>query len=906
MSSSPIILSEPPLLPNTVKLLFTTHPPALLDLYDPPPLPVTLQHDIEVPEFRLLEQHELPPVADPALMAMASKYDSSDAYYTKKHQPGEALERKGRKQERDRLVQERIRLRRDVEALRSEVASSAYYANASPVKGGHRLYAPTPVASERVKEAERLKRKQLQDSEDMLRKYDQLLEPREPYGGGGPANGSASSKKGAAARTFTSGGKGMLHSLLMCLKWSSLSRPGHADPPHPPPSLTLLRTGPSAQSPFLHSAAPGIPPAPRGISPHDFLDTPRAQSPMQGVSAGSAAVAYRNIGTTSASGPPSRSGSPGTSMPTFGAIANGNGTAPLSNGRTARANGSKILIAPKRADPLAPASSGAAQSDLLGRRSRATKGIPMQALQFNLPQPSYDQGFGYQQHPLSIVSGAPSSSSPAAQTKKRRRRRAKGHSSEDDDGRQEAIAAMEASKEFLDDEQMRLDLLHDPYGARLSAPQTAPVLSRNRTPLTDDGDTDASYTERPRPQRRKRAPREAAAIADIASLKGKGKAKPEYWEYTGPPTIVDSFFRIQQPGSNGERSPSITGGSQPPLSPERRTTRAAYAWGSKVPERAFNVQRDFSIDRILQEMSAPPAPLADQPPMLGPAVPALAPLPTPQLILPHPYASLSGLSAFAERPMSAHALSPAPQSTTLGRRRLPRASSSRASTPASTSAATLSFTLNPPVQAPVQYRPPRTFRSKPDSPNGAQVSPKEATAKQTIVIAASAAFDSDGELSSVSSETSDNELDAQDSDTKWRTDRATRHLEAEDKILPRELLAVIAKSKARPANKGGNSLFPPGPMEGKRRNRSPSATPEPSGPIYTTIGGIKTRRRVQLSEYPPNELAGVHDIEMAGLRRSYVAVSRKKEETLGKLYMERPYGEWQIHMMESNVRGATW
>ena len=111
-------------------------------------------------------------------------------------------------------MQERIRLRKDVEALRSEVASSAFYANASPVKGGHRLYAPTPVVSDRVKEADRLKRKQLQDSEDMLRKYDQLLEPREPYGGGGPANGGASGKKGAGARTFTLGGKGALHLAL--------------------------------------------------------------------------------------------------------------------------------------------------------------------------------------------------------------------------------------------------------------------------------------------------------------------------------------------------------------------------------------------------------------------------------------------------------------------------------------------------------------------------------------------------------------------------------------------------------------------------------------------------------------------------------------------------------------------
>lgn len=177
--------------------------------------------------------------------------DFSDEYYLKRHLQGGALERKGRKQERDRLIIERNRIKHQIEQLRLEVASVSFYANASPIKGSsssssssaaaaaaatsaatgsagtaaatvggeHRQQnsrQSTPVVvSERLKESERNKRRQLQEAEDTLRRYDELLQPREPYIPFGEGNlkmngqrvGSAP-PNATAPRTWLTGGKG--------------------------------------------------------------------------------------------------------------------------------------------------------------------------------------------------------------------------------------------------------------------------------------------------------------------------------------------------------------------------------------------------------------------------------------------------------------------------------------------------------------------------------------------------------------------------------------------------------------------------------------------------------------------------------------------------------------------------
>lgn len=162
--------------------------------------------------------------------------DFSDEYYLKRHAQGEALERKGRKQERDRLVIERNRLKHQVEQLKLEVASASFYANPSPVKPAPPSFVPnknshsssanasssistgaggssssrhsTPMVSERMRESERNKRRQLQEAEETLRRYDELLQPREPYVPFTAEGTNGTTSNVNAPRTWLTGGKG--------------------------------------------------------------------------------------------------------------------------------------------------------------------------------------------------------------------------------------------------------------------------------------------------------------------------------------------------------------------------------------------------------------------------------------------------------------------------------------------------------------------------------------------------------------------------------------------------------------------------------------------------------------------------------------------------------------------------
>lgn len=195
------------MLPNTVTLLFTTHPPALLTHVEPLTLPVTLQQSIEVPRFRMLTEADHAGTRGRVLSGQQT--DFSDAYYLKKHSSGETLEKKAKRQERDRLVLERNRLRKEVERLKSEIASAAFYAEASPVKG-----VPMSTLSALEKSGSG-KKKALHDAEETLRRYDELLEPRDTYRPGA-TNGSASNRGStgtSGSSSWTAGGKGQ--SLLL-------------------------------------------------------------------------------------------------------------------------------------------------------------------------------------------------------------------------------------------------------------------------------------------------------------------------------------------------------------------------------------------------------------------------------------------------------------------------------------------------------------------------------------------------------------------------------------------------------------------------------------------------------------------------------------------------------------------
>lgn len=194
-----------------------------MTLFESPELPISLQATIEVPECKMLTDSDLP--IGRLRLLPGQQSDFSDEYYQRKHLPGEVLERKSNKQERDRLVQERNRLRYQVENLKAEVASAAFYANASPIRGSSAAAGSAPSSSannnatgvtahaERIKETERIKRKQLQELMDTLRRYEELLEPREPCNTGSTTGTPASAvagAAGAAGRMWTTGGKGTM------------------------------------------------------------------------------------------------------------------------------------------------------------------------------------------------------------------------------------------------------------------------------------------------------------------------------------------------------------------------------------------------------------------------------------------------------------------------------------------------------------------------------------------------------------------------------------------------------------------------------------------------------------------------------------------------------------------------
>lgn len=195
------------LLPRTTGLLLTTDPPPLVTLFETPELPIGLQAMIEVPESRPIAYGELPRVK--TTLEPGQQRDFSDEYYARRHLAGETLEKRGRKQERDRLIQERNKLRNQYEHLKSELASAAYYASASPLKGVPKT--AVPINSEKLKETERLKKKQLQQTEDTLRRYEELLEPSRTYRACryfGHWREGDSVEWGSGAHYWTTGGKG--------------------------------------------------------------------------------------------------------------------------------------------------------------------------------------------------------------------------------------------------------------------------------------------------------------------------------------------------------------------------------------------------------------------------------------------------------------------------------------------------------------------------------------------------------------------------------------------------------------------------------------------------------------------------------------------------------------------------
>jgi len=446
---------------------------------------------------------------------------------------------------------------------------------------------------------------------------------------------------------------------------------------------------------------------------------------------------------------------------------------------------------------------------------------------------------------------------------RKRRRRRRGNTSEDDDGAKEALALMEASKEFLEEYSYG-----NGFGPHLGLPPNGHLPPGASTQSeADDGDTDNAAMTRSIHTRKHTTP-----------MTKEEKAK--YWDYRGPPTIKDSFFRTAAAAHAALQADSPTT-PVPPPSPSTpgfaipAGALTSFAFGHKLPTLAIDTQQEFSPIPALPEevisakgikvpQSAPPAitrgaiqKKPDKPPSL------------PKILIERAPAATGRTGALSAR--------------------LSRAPSTRQSTP-----------VPGPRQADKSRRPPRHFRPPPL--NLSNINGANTTLQRKAVLTATAAkvaedlFDSEGELSSVSSDLSDTEN--QDSDTRFRTERATRILEpGREEAIPAFL--------AMPSPGVTGSAKANGYFESRRGQASRTATPEPlTSSEIQIVNGMRVRKRIRLEEFPTNELEDLNDDEMPMLRRSYEQVGGRRVEALGPAYKEKPLGEWQIKMDESFIRGS--
>lgn len=189
-------------------------------------------------------------------------------------------------------------------------------------------------------------------------------------------------------------------------------------------------------------------------------------------------------------------------------------------------------------------------------------------------------------------------------------------------------------------------------------------------------------------------------------------------------------------------------------------------------------------------------------------------------------------------------------------------------------------------------RVPRVFRIKP-VPYKAFESKLYKRAALTGMAARNKAdnvFESEGELSSVSS---DSDGENEDSDAKFRQQRATRQLENADTTYPTFLNS--AQGSALPSSAAA--------LE-SAKTASLAGTPEPDSAIAYSYNGMKVRKRIRLDDFPTNELIEVDGDQMATLRDAYVHASGKYPERLGPGIKEQPLGEWQVPIAVSYIRDS--
>ncbi|KAK9900584.1 hypothetical protein P389DRAFT_192847 [Cystobasidium minutum MCA 4210] len=923
---------EMALLPPTTTLLFTTSPPSKLTLFKAPSLPIkSLQSLIEVPEFRMLQEGELPMGRLRIQPNSGQQVDFSDEYYLKKHSSGENLERKGRKQERDRLIIERNRIKHQVEQLRLEVASASFYANASPIKGissSSTYYPPsssknngngtasssntqnagntaatstsrqsTPAPfSERMRESERNKRKQLAEAEETLRRYDELLQPREPY-----VTYSANGNNAAASnapRTWLTGGK-------------------------------------------------GIPPAPEGISPSDFLNAPRG-SPLAslqqqvaqpqaagGRASGSAVVAQRRLAQAGSGSVPSSIASP----------AQGGGASPGSSGSPAggrvtrsRSSSPAVLAQPIAYSPIQPAQpvastssatntptrfvpilprplasgsqsqmpagdtratsvtsvtasgpssltlrirqgSSAAPSSYNADTANASDGALVNRRRTRALQPidvslSRDDNYtsqygsngslkrsaadaagvgGTAGYPPGTATWQPLGTGQIRPRKRRKRRRRKGESSEEDDGAREAELEMEASMEFIDtqpDEYSYINNIKSSYAAALDHTQ----------PLGTPDDPDDLYVDHGS------APPAASTSGRRASLPVTGRR-------------------------NGQARTAI---------------KDASSTKQIVPATATGTFRSSDMQSIFEDTTDYSDGLPAPPPVPLSALPSIR------------IDRASSASVSADEPA----------------RRPARAASSRASTPSGNT-----FKKQHLGRIPRQlfHRPDKPVealleRSKLLAPIGRTASPmpakssnlsREASPRPLSTIEKAAlTFESEGDLSSLPSETDDagEASEFHDSESRFKSERALWRLETADTVAPAfvgskgashgaaDLATSVMPDDVDEATAGdqlATMLDPNAPRKRARGTRGAGASStQQAGAVesHVTVGGLKTRKRPHLDDYPVNDLNEITEADMFTLRESYQQVAARKKDMMGTKFLEMPVGDWQVYTPESDIR----
>lgn len=479
--------------------------------------------------------------------------------------------------------------------------------------------------------------------------------------------------------------------------------------------------------------------------------------------------------------------------------------------------------------------------------------------------------------------------------KRRRRRRnrlgdynnggLKGDSSEDDDdtGAREAEREMEASNEFLEDQ------MHDEQ-SYISNIQSSYASAFDHTlPLGTPDDPDDADSE---------TPRTARAASRRASMPVLARANSTTKKAAASPIIGPDGLPIKRRPGRPRKYPL-----QPPATATISSTSARAALEDAT---------DYSDGAM-----RPPPPI---PPILP--------------------------SIHIDRASSASVSTDEPS------RRVARQPSTRASTPASN---TFKQQHHQRIPRQLFHRPDKPVealleRSRFLTPDGRRGSPlpgkavisggtginlAKLAAKQQLTTLEKAAltFESEGDLSSLPSETDEagETSEFHDSESRFKSERALWRLETADTVAPAFLgskggashgstplvASVLQEDVEDPAANGQlATLLDPTRADRPRRGRPPrtaSSTPEPGissnasndyGKIATqvTVGGLKTRQRPRLDDYPVNDLNEISEIDMSTLRDSYQHVAARKKDMMGAKFLEMPIGDWQVYTPESDIR----